>query len=68
LQSVSGLPNVSLITRLRLDAALYDPPPPRRPGEKGRPRVKGDRRPSLKGALTDPKTVWMKLEIKDWCA
>jgi hypothetical protein len=66
LQLVSGLPKVSLITRLRLDAALFDPPPPRRPGKKGRPRVKGDRRPSLKEVLTDPKTVWTKLEIKDW--
>jgi hypothetical protein len=66
LQLVSGLPNVSLITRLRLDAALFDQPPPRRPGEKGRPRVKGDRRPPLKEVLTDPKTNWTKLEIKDW--
>jgi DDE superfamily endonuclease len=66
LQLVSGTPNVSLITRLRLDAALFDPPPLRRPGERGRPRVKGDRRPSLKDVLTNPKTVWTKLEIKDW--
>jgi DDE superfamily endonuclease len=66
LKLVSELGNVSLITRLRLDAALYDPPPPRRHGQKGRPRVKGSRRPSLKEALTDPKTVWTKLEIKDW--
>jgi hypothetical protein len=66
LKLVSELPNVSLITRLRLDAALFDPPPPCRPGQKGRPRVKGSRRPSLKEVLTDPKTVWTKLEIKDW--
>jgi len=32
LKLVSELPAVSLITRLRLDAALYDPPPPPRPG------------------------------------
>jgi DDE superfamily endonuclease len=66
LKLVSELPNASLITRLRLDAALFDPPPPGRPGQKGRPRVKGSRRPSLKEVLTDPKTVWTKLEIKDW--
>jgi DDE superfamily endonuclease len=66
LKLVSELPTVSLITRLRLDAALYDPPPPHRPGQKGRPRVKGSRRPSLKEVLTDPQTVWTKLEIKDW--
>jgi hypothetical protein len=65
LQLVNGLPTVSLITRLRLDAALYDPPPPHRHGQKGRPRVKGDRRPSPKDALTDPKTVWTKLDVQD---
>jgi hypothetical protein len=31
------LPRTSVLTRLRLDAALYDPPPPRTPGTKGRP-------------------------------
>lgn len=66
LQLVSQLPTVSLITRLRLDAALFDPPPPPQPRKKGRPRVKGDRRPSLKQVLSDPQTLWTKLEIKDW--
>ena len=37
----------SLITRLRLDAALYDPAPPRQPATQGRPRLKGKRRPTL---------------------
>jgi hypothetical protein len=40
-------PNVQVISRLRLDAALYAPPPPRRPGQKGRPRRRGDRLPGL---------------------
>jgi DDE superfamily endonuclease len=39
--------NVQVISRLRLDAALYAPPPPRRPGQKGRPRRRGDRLPGL---------------------
>jgi hypothetical protein len=39
--------NVQVISRLRLDAALFAPPPPRRPGQKGRPRRRGDRLPSL---------------------
>ena len=43
---------IILITRLRLDAALYDPVPPVKPGQKGRPRVKGQRRPTLKNSLT----------------
>ena len=38
---------VTLIARLRLDAALYAPTPPRQPGQKGRPPLKGPRRPSL---------------------
>lgn len=38
LRSVS--PYLDVVTRLRLDAGLYEPPPPRRPGDKGRPRVK----------------------------
>jgi hypothetical protein len=39
--------NVHVISRLRLDAALYAPPPARRPGQKGRPRRRGDRLPAL---------------------
>ena len=38
---------VTVVTRLRLDAALYEPAPPRRPGQKGRPRLKGERLPNL---------------------
>jgi hypothetical protein len=40
-------PNVHVLSRLRLDAALYAPPPPRRPGQQGRPRRRGDRLPAL---------------------
>ena len=32
---------VTIVTRLRLDAALYDPAPPRQPGQRGAPRKKG---------------------------
>jgi hypothetical protein len=35
-----------LISRLRTDAAVYEMPPPRRPGQRGRPRKKGKRLPS----------------------
>jgi hypothetical protein len=66
LHRVSHLIGASLITRLRLDAALYDPAPARTPGQKGRPRLKGQRRPSLKTVLTDPATVWTKLTIANW--
>jgi hypothetical protein len=49
---------VTIITRLRLDAALYEPPPLRRPGQNGRPRLKGQRLPSLSQRLQDATTVW----------
>ena len=42
---------VTLIARLRLDAALYAPAPIRQPGQNGRPALKGPRRPSLKSLL-----------------
>jgi hypothetical protein len=45
--TVEGRPaNVEVVGPLRLDAALYAPPPPRHPGQKGRPRTRGDRLPS----------------------
>jgi hypothetical protein len=66
LDQVARLSRVSLITRLRLDAALYDPPPPRAPGQRGRPRLKGKRRPTLEAMLADEKTQWSKLTMNDW--
>ena len=63
---VARLPRVSVITRLRLDAALYDPPPPRAPRQTGRPRLKGKRRPTLEAVLADEKTQWSRLTIDDW--
>jgi hypothetical protein len=42
---------ITFITRLRLDAALYEPAPPRYPGRIGRPRLKGERLPNLFGCL-----------------
>ncbi|MCF4124564.1 IS701 family transposase [Methylobacterium sp. SyP6R] len=57
---------VTVITRLRLDAALYDPAPPRRPGTVGRPRIKGARRPSLAQVLTAEETRWHRLTVAGW--
>ena len=65
-RSGQRLPRASVITRLRLDAALYDPPPHRAPGTKGRPRLKGNRRPTLEAVLADEKTQWSKLTIEHW--
>jgi hypothetical protein len=49
---------VTFITRLRLDAALYQPAPPRHPSQIGRPRLKGKRLPNLSMVVEDPATVW----------
>ena len=49
---------VTLIARLRLDAALYAPAPARQPGQNGRPPLKGARRPSLKTILDQPQVTW----------
>ena len=57
---------VTFITRLRLDAALYEPAPPRRPRQRGRPRLKGARLPNLSVAAEDPRTVWEAAEIANW--
>jgi hypothetical protein len=62
----SDLPGVSLITRLRLDAALYDPAPPRPVGQPGRPRLKGARRPTLHQRLEDSHTKWTRLRLTNW--
>ena len=66
LKQVSETPEVSLITRLRLDAALYDPAPVRAPQQHGRPRKKGARRPTLQQMLTDPQTGWARLTVAHW--
>ena len=58
--------DVACITRLRLDAALYDPAPARLPGTVGRPRTKGKRLPTLAAVLTDPATSWQRVTVQGW--
>src|SRR3954447_24524343 len=55
---------VVVITRLRLDAALYDPAPARPPGTVGRPRKKGPRQPTLAARLEDPQTAWQAHTVR----
>ncbi len=57
---------VAFITRLRLDAALYEPAPPRRPGQIGRPRLKGERLPNLSVVAEAANTVWKLTTIANW--
>ena len=53
-----SLPRTEVTSRIRRDAALYDFPTPRRPGQNGRPRKKGDRLPSL--------TAWAARTRQGW--
>jgi hypothetical protein len=57
---------VTFVTRLRLDAALYDPAPPRRAGQIGRPRLKGKRLPNLALVAEDPSTAWAGATVDNW--
>nr|WP_277751889.1 transposase [Dankookia rubra] len=57
---------VTCVTRLRLDAALYRPASPRRPGTIGRPRTKGERLPTLAEVLADKTTGWQRLTVPGW--
>jgi hypothetical protein len=57
---------ITMVTRLRLDAALYEPAPPRRAGQMGRPRLKGKRLPNLAVVAEDPSVVWRTITVAEW--
>ena len=57
---------ITLIARFRLDAALYEPAPERKPGQLGRPRKKGKRLPTLEQVLKEARTHWKKVVIPNW--
>jgi hypothetical protein len=57
---------VCVITRLRLDAALYEPAPPRRADSVGRPRRKGARLPTLQAVLANARTSWQTVTVTRW--
>jgi SRSO17 transposase len=54
--------NCDLTSRLHLDARLYDAPPARRPGQRGRTRKRGDRLASPRQMLED-RARRMTLEL-----
>lgn len=64
--TMAGRPaNVEFVGRLRPDAALWTPPPPRRPGQLGRPRTRGTRLPTPH-ALATTRTqhdTWHRLRL-----
>lgn len=62
----AACPFAPMVMRLRLDAALYAPTPPHRPGQIGRPRKKGGRLPKRNACLIDPRTEWHAVEATWW--
>jgi hypothetical protein len=59
----AGLPRTHVTSRMRRDAALYEPAPPRT-GKRGRPRTKGDRLPTpARLAATAGKKDWQAVEV-----
>jgi DDE superfamily endonuclease len=57
---------ITFITRLRLDAALYEPASPRKPHQMGRPRLKGERLANLSAVVENPKTAWTPITVSHW--
>jgi hypothetical protein len=62
--AVSG--RATLISRLRLDANLFAPPPPRQAHSIGRPAQKGAPLPKLKTLLAKPTTHWRRVTASVW--
>jgi hypothetical protein len=56
----------TLISRLRLDANLFAPPPQRTARSVGRPALKGAPLPKLKTLLVDPTTPWRRITVSAW--
>lgn len=61
---VKRLPrHVQLIGRSRLDAAIYTPPPRRRRGQIGRPRVRGEKLPSPQEQASERRAPWRHVRV-----
>ena len=56
----------AVVSRLRLDANLYAPPPPRGPRTMGRPAAKDLPLPKLKTVAEDADTVWRRTMASEW--
>jgi hypothetical protein len=57
---------VTMVSPIRLDAALYKQAAARKPGQTGRPRKKGVRLPTLQSIIDNRQTKWKPLKIKRW--
>jgi hypothetical protein len=67
LSRMQHVPNpICMVTRFRLDAALYEPAPARQPHQKGRTPRKGKRLPTLARVLKNSATVWKCVTLDHW--
>jgi len=57
---------VTMVSRIRLDAAMYKCAAAKKPGQMGRPRKKGIRLPTLQTVIDNPQTKWKRVIIKHW--
>jgi DDE superfamily endonuclease len=58
-----GTHQVTMVSRLRWDAALYHPPEPQPPGKRGPKPTKGQRQRSLQGWAERSDTPWESAEV-----
>lgn len=54
------------VARCRLDARFFNPPPPRKKGQKGRPRVRGTRQLPPRTRAVRKATKWVRMTIPGW--
>ena len=60
-----ALPRTHVTSRIRKDAALYEMPPPRRKGQRGRPRKKDTRLPSPEQMARQSRTGWVRAAVDE---
>ena len=56
------------VARCRMDARFFNPPPPRKKGQRGRPRVVGTRQLTPKTRALRKATRWVRMTIPGWRA
>jgi hypothetical protein len=67
LERLRQLPQpIWMVVRFRLDAALYEPASKRKAGQLGRPRLKGQRLPTLAQVLKSRNTQWRRMRVGRW--
>ena len=54
------------VARCRMDARFFNPPPPRRKGQKGRPRLIGTRQLTARTRAVRKATKWEHMTVPGW--